>query len=233
MFLVKNEGGGLFEPYFFFWPGASGAIFQNATAYVAPRLFVFMVVSLGRSDAYKNDYRIFPFKKKQVSHENYALPLVVHAFGIRLCRISELPLAHGLESVERKAIVGTSLPHGTKMVSIRMSDEEVARIDAIAQSVSLTRADYIRVRLKSEEAIDGVEKIAQLIGVLRQLERMMDTYLSILERLVENHEGTNGKEGGDYVLDEMKRSRELMELLFKAQRQAVWTLRHIRRERRG
>ena len=119
------------------------------------------------------------------------------------------------------------------MVSIRMSDEEVARIDAIAQSVSLTRADYIRVRLKSEEAIDGVEKIAQLIGVLRQLERMMDTYLSILERLVENHEGTNGKEGGDYVLDEMKRSRELMELLFRAQRQAVWTLRHIRRERRG
>lgn len=119
------------------------------------------------------------------------------------------------------------------MVSIRMSDEEVACIDAIAETVNLTRADYVRMRLKNEEAMRGVEKLAQLIDVLRQLEVMMDAYLSILERLVENHEGTNGKESADYVLEEMKRARELMELLYKAQRQVVWTLRHIRRERRG
>ena len=159
--------------------------------------------------------------------------LAFHALGIRQSRIGELPLAHGVESVERMVIVGKSLPPGTKMVSIRMSNEEVARIDAIAETVNLTRADYIRIRLKNEEAIGGVEKIAQLIDVLRQLERMMDVYLSILERLVENHEGTNGKEVIDDILGEMKRGRELMELLFKAQRQAVWTLRHIRRERRG
>lgn len=129
--------------------------------------------------------------------------------------------------------MSASLPPGTKIVSIRMSDEEVARIDALAETVNLTRADYVRTCLKKGEAIGDAEEIAQLIDVLRQLERMMDAYLSILERLVENHEGTNGKETAELVLDEMKRAHELMELLFKTQRQAVWTLRHIRREGRG
>lgn len=157
---------------------------------------------------------------------------VVHALGIQQSWICELPLAHGLENVERTMTMNASLPPGTKIVSIRMSDEGVARIDALAEAVNLTRADYIRLCLKKGEAIGGVEKVTQLIDVLRQLERMMDVYLSILERLVENHEETNGKEAFNLVLDEMKRARELMELFFKAQRQAVWTLRHIRREGR-
>lgn len=158
---------------------------------------------------------------------------VVHAFGIQQSWICELPLAHGLQNVERTMTMSASLPPGTKIVSIRMSDEEVARIDALAETVNLTRADYVRTCLKKGEAIGDAEEIAQLIDVLRQLERMMDAYLSILERLVENHEGTNGKETAELVLDEMKRAHELMELLFKTQRQAVWTLRHIRREGRG
>lgn len=120
----------------------------------------------------------------------------------------------------------------TKVLSVRVPASEVSQIDADARDAGMNRNDFMRMRIRGESTFMEADKIIQLIDVLRQLERMMDAYLSILERLVENHEETNGKEALNLVSDEIKRARELMELLFKAQRQAVWTLRRIRREGR-
>ncbi|MBR3690868.1 MAG: ribbon-helix-helix protein, CopG family, partial [Eggerthellaceae bacterium] len=135
---------------------------------------------------------------------------------------------------ERNAVMNgrNTPPPDTKVLSVRVPASEVSRIDADAKDAGMNRNDFMRMRIRGESTFMEADKIIQLIDVLRQLERMMDAYLSILERLVENHEETNGKESFNLVLDEMKRARELMELLFKAQRQAVWTLRHIRREER-
>lgn len=206
------------------WVGAFRLICDNLRRTRAPQCL--RSFHLGAQMPITMTAEVLPFEEKQVSHLYTQMHL---ESGFR--RLCELPLAHGGERGVMMSERNTPSVD-TKVLSVRVPASEVSRIDADARDAGMNRNDFMRMRIRGESTFVEADKIIQLIDVLRQLERMMDAYLSILERLVENHEGTNGKETTELILDEMKRAHELMELLFKAQRQAVWTLRHIRREGR-
>ena len=109
----------------------------------------------------------------------------------------------------------------TKVLSVRVPVAEAERIDADAKAAGMNRNDFIRMKSTFAKA----EKVSELIGVLRQLTIMFDTYLGILERLAKGHEGKAGSEALAPVLAEIDRAQNMMKLALKAQKQAVRVLR--------
>ena len=115
----------------------------------------------------------------------------------------------------------------SKVLSIRVSVHEVRQIDADAKAAGMSRSDFMRMKIGEKSTFAKAKKVTDLTDALRQLTIMLDTYLSILDRLVRNHEGKNGSEELAPVLAEIERAQSLMKLTVKAQRQAVRILRSM------
>ena len=113
----------------------------------------------------------------------------------------------------------------TKVLSVRVPVAEAERIDADAKAAGMNRNDFIRMKVREKSTFAKAEKVSELIGVLRQLTIMFDTYLGILERLAKGHEGKAGSEALAPVLAEIDRAQNMMKLALKAQKQAVRVLR--------
>ena len=115
----------------------------------------------------------------------------------------------------------------SKVLSIRFSVHEANQIDADAKAAGMSRSDFVRMKVGERSTFAKAEKITDLTDALRQLAIMLDTYLSILERLVRNHEGKNGSGELAPVLAEIERAQSMMKLMVKTQRQAVRILRSM------
>ena len=119
----------------------------------------------------------------------------------------------------------TTAPADTKVLSVRVPIAEAERIDADARAAGMNRNDFIRMKVGEKCTFARSEKLTELIGVLRQLTIMFDTYLGILERYVKSLEGKVGDDDLIPVLAEIDRAQDMMKLALKVQKQAVRVLR--------
>lgn len=123
----------------------------------------------------------------------------------------------------------------TRYLTIRVSPEELERINSDAKSQGLSRSGYIRCLLRPSPALKHAENLVRLVETLRQLQTAQSAYIHTLSRmldLVEEHrKDQRVAEIESIVKGEIARADELMELLFKAERRAVRTLRSIQRTR--
>lgn len=181
------------------------------------------VVSQGRSTANKRTEA--EGSKCRAFSNFFALK---RALGSRLAPACELPLAHGLWFFEEMIDVIYRVPEGMKMVSMRLTDEEVQHIDSRAAAVNLSRTSYIRMRLREEGSSPSSELLVEILDALRQMIIMLDMYLSILERLVKKLEYSDNDDVLHLIAEEIKRSRGLTDLIFKSQKHLVRALRESR-----
>ncbi|MBR5260484.1 MAG: hypothetical protein IKV48_08490 [Eggerthellaceae bacterium] len=123
--------------------------------------------------------------------------------------------------------VKKSVEAESRVLSVRVPVQEAIQIDADAKAAGMNRNDFIRMKVRERSTFAKAEKIIELIDVLRQLTIMLDTYLSLLERLVSSpKEAERGKEL-ILVASEVEQAQEMMKLMLKAQRQAVRVLRSM------
>lgn len=123
--------------------------------------------------------------------------------------------------------VKKSVEAESRVLSVRVPVQEAIQIDADAKAAGMNRNDFIRMKVRERSTFAKAEKIIELIDVLRQLTIMLDTYLSLLERLVSSpKEDERGKEL-ILVASEVEQAQEMMKLMLKAQRQAVRVLRSM------
>ena len=114
------------------------------------------------------------------------------------------------------------------MVSLRMTDEEVQRIDSCAAAARLSRTNYIRMRLKEEGPANSPELLVEILDVLRQLIISLDSNQSVLENLAQKLEYSDNGDLRNLIAEEVKRSRDLADLVFKSQKQLIRVLRESR-----
>lgn len=117
----------------------------------------------------------------------------------------------------------------TRVISARIPAAEALRVDELAQAAGLSRNDFIRMRLKAESLFVDVEELFQLIDVLRQVEKALDSYINQLERLlVIADDSQHSEEVLALIIDEIANAEALMNLVFKTQRETVRVVRVIR-----
>ena len=117
----------------------------------------------------------------------------------------------------------------TKVLSVRLPSEEAKHVDYSAEVSGLSRNDYIRMRLKTQSGVIDTEALLQLIDVLRQVEKALDSYLSQLESLLLAVDDLEQKEETvAFIIEEIANAKALMDLVFRVQKQAARVIRTIR-----
>ena len=130
------------------------------------------------------------------------------------------------------------LPRDSKMVSIRMKEERLARVDAEAKAIGLARAEYIRACLDAvssenvSEMTEGVQALMNQLGavfdLLNQLETALAVHSAISLRAVKAFEEVTEEDALREFKEESDRFRELAELTVPALTEAVGALRAAR-----
>lgn len=118
----------------------------------------------------------------------------------------------------------------TKVLSVRLTTEEAALVDESAASCRLNRNDYIRMKLLKEKAISNIATLDELVSALRQIEQACERYLDILEGLAAPCKDAEKEETLARIEMEISRAEAMLDLAFKVQKQAMRTLRQIRRK---
>lgn len=122
-------------------------------------------------------------------------------------------------------------------ICIRVSAEELDRINKDAEDQGLSRSDYIRACLKPSPTLKDAENLSRLADTLRQLQVVQSAYIQTLDRMLDLAEEQGGGSRVDELrsiaVGEQQRAAELMELLFRAERRCVGLLRKLKRDIRG
>ena len=117
----------------------------------------------------------------------------------------------------------------TKVLSVRLPSEEARHVDRSAKASGLSRNDYIRMRLKTQNSVIDAEVLLQLIDALRQVEKALDSYLDLLESLLLSIDEVDQNEGTiSLVIEEIANAQALMNLIFRIQKQTARVIRSIR-----
>ena len=71
----------------------------------------------------------------------------------------------------------------TKVLSVRLPLPEAARVDARAAACGLSRSDYVRARLLSDQPIANADKIDELVGAIGNHGGAIDRLIRSIDHL--------------------------------------------------
>lgn len=121
----------------------------------------------------------------------------------------------------------------TKIISIRIPEDELQQVDADARAAGMKRNDYIRNRLKFSNAFVDAESLLLNSDTLRQLEVAQSAYIQFLSRMLDSvEEHPRDQQVAEiYAIatGEIARAKELWELLFRSERRTERLLRKCQR----
>ena len=123
--------------------------------------------------------------------------------------------------------VGVSIE--TKVLSVRLPLPEAARIDARAAACGLSRSDYVRARLLSNQPIANADKIDELVGALGNHGGAIDRLIRSIDHLTPTLQSQGNEEAAQRLGVIVWRLEEVCARSFETQKTLVDYLRRIRR----
>ena len=117
----------------------------------------------------------------------------------------------------------------TKVLSVRLPLPEAARIDARAAACGLSRSDYVRTRLLSDQPIANADKIDELVGALGNHGGAIDRLIRSIDHLTPIFQSQGNEEAAKRLKAITWRLEEICARSLETQKTLIDYLRRIRR----